>query len=97
LRDVRCCFFVIARGVAARIQNLARRRELVNNSGHERAIGHSATRGRNGRQPRRSTRRVFAIAVAAFLLLFMWKAPPWLMVVFCALGGEALSLAVFGH
>lgn len=39
----------------------------------------------------------FAIAVAAFLLLFMWKAPPWLVVVFCALGGEALSLAAFGH
>ena len=38
-----------------------------------------------------------AIAVAAFLLRFMRKASPWLVVVFCALGGEALSLAAFGH
>jgi chromate transporter len=30
----------------------------------------------------------FALAAAAFLLLFMWKAPPWLVVVLCALGGE---------
>ncbi len=32
----------------------------------------------------------FALAAAAFLLLFMWKTPPWLVVVFCAIGGEAL-------
>jgi chromate transporter len=40
--------------------------------------------------------RDFALAVAAFLLLFMWKTPPWLVVVFCALGGEALSLLPLG-
>ena len=30
-------------------------------------------------------------------LLFMWKTPPWLVVVFCAIGGEALTLLPFGH
>jgi chromate transporter len=39
----------------------------------------------------------FALGVAAFLLLFMWKTPPWLVVLFCAIGGEVLSLAPFGH
>jgi chromate transporter len=39
----------------------------------------------------------FALGVAVFLLLFMWKTPPWLAVVFCAIGGEALSLLPFGH
>jgi chromate transporter len=39
----------------------------------------------------------FALAVAAFLLLFMWKTPPWLVVIFCAIGGEALALLPFGH
>jgi chromate transporter len=39
----------------------------------------------------------FALGVAAFLLLFMWKAPPWLVVVFCAVGGEVLSVVPFGH
>jgi chromate transporter len=29
----------------------------------------------------------FALGSAAFLLLFMWKTPPWLVVVACALGG----------
>jgi chromate transporter len=38
----------------------------------------------------------FALGVAAFLLLFMWKTPPWLVVVFCAIGGEALALIRFG-
>jgi chromate transporter len=33
----------------------------------------------------------FALAVAAFLLLFMWQAPPWLVVVLCALGGAAIA------
>jgi chromate transporter len=33
----------------------------------------------------------FALAAAAFLMLFMWQTPPWLVVVFCALGGAALS------
>jgi chromate transporter len=34
----------------------------------------------------------FALASAAFLLLFMWKTPPWLVVVLCALGGALMSL-----
>jgi chromate transporter len=33
----------------------------------------------------------FALAAAAFLLLFMWKTPPWLVVVLCALGGAAIA------
>ena len=33
----------------------------------------------------------FALASAAFLLLFMWRTPPWLVVVSCALGGAALA------
>jgi chromate transporter len=33
----------------------------------------------------------FALGVAAFLLLFMWQTPPWLVVVLCAVGGAALS------
>ena len=28
----------------------------------------------------------FALAIAAFLLLFMWQTPPWLVVILCALG-----------
>jgi chromate transporter len=39
----------------------------------------------------------FALGVAAFLLLYMWKTPPWLVVVFCALGGAALTLVPFGQ
>jgi chromate transporter len=27
----------------------------------------------------------YALAIAAFLLLFMWQTPPWLVVVLCAL------------
>ena len=34
----------------------------------------------------------FALASVAFLLLFMWKTPPWLVVVLCALGGALISL-----
>src|ERR1700692_1700289 len=34
----------------------------------------------------------FGLGAAAFLLLLMWKTPPWLVVLICALGGEALSL-----
>lgn len=41
--------------------------------------------------------RDFALGLAAFLLLFMWKTPPWLVVLFCALGAEALSLLPLGH
>ncbi|MPZ38942.1 MAG: chromate efflux transporter [Rhizobiales bacterium] len=33
----------------------------------------------------------YALAVVAFLLLFMWQTPPWLVVLLCALGGSALS------
>ena len=33
----------------------------------------------------------FALVAAGFLLLFIWKTPPWLVVVFCAIGGEALA------
>ncbi len=34
----------------------------------------------------------FALAAAAFLLLFMWKTPPWLVVILCALGGAVLGI-----
>jgi chromate transporter len=33
----------------------------------------------------------FALAAAAFLLLFMWQTPPWLVVVLSAIGGAALA------
>jgi chromate transporter len=33
----------------------------------------------------------FALAAAAFLLLFMWQAPPWLVVVLSALGGAVIT------
>ena len=36
--------------------------------------------------------RDFALAVAAFLLLFMWQTPQWLVVVFCALAGAGIAL-----
>jgi chromate transporter len=39
----------------------------------------------------------FALGVAAFLLLFMWKTPPWLVVAFCAVGGAALTFVPFGQ
>jgi chromate transporter len=34
----------------------------------------------------------FALAAAAFLLLFMWHVPPWLVVILCAAGGAVLGL-----
>lgn len=34
----------------------------------------------------------FALAAAAFLLLFMWRAPPWLVVVLSAIAGGAISV-----
>jgi chromate transporter len=34
----------------------------------------------------------FALAVAAFLLLFMWQTPPWLVVILSAAAGAAVSL-----
>ncbi len=37
------------------------------------------------------TAKDYALAAAAFLLLFMWQLPPWLVVVLCALGGWGLS------
>jgi chromate transporter len=33
----------------------------------------------------------FALGAVAFLLLFMWKTPPWLVVILCALGGAILA------
>jgi chromate transporter len=39
----------------------------------------------------------FLLGAAAFLLLFMWKTPPWLVVIFCAIGGEALPLLPLGR
>jgi len=35
--------------------------------------------------------RDFALAAAAFLLLFMWQTPPWLVVVLSALGGALVA------
>jgi chromate transporter len=35
--------------------------------------------------------RDFALAVAAFVVLFVWRAPPWLVVALCAIAGAALS------
>ena len=35
--------------------------------------------------------RDFALALAAFLLLAVWKVPPWLVVVLCAAGGAVLG------
>jgi len=34
----------------------------------------------------------FAVAIAAFLLLFMWRTPPWLVVILCAAAGEAIAV-----
>jgi len=39
----------------------------------------------------------FALGVVAFLLLFMWRTPPWLVVVVCGVGGAALTLVPFGQ
>jgi chromate transporter len=36
--------------------------------------------------------RDFALACAAFLLLFMWQTAPWLVVMLCAAGGAALAM-----
>jgi len=33
----------------------------------------------------------FALGVGAFLLLFMWKTPPWLVVILCAIGGALIA------
>jgi chromate transporter len=34
----------------------------------------------------------FALVIAAFLLLFMWQTPPWLVVVLCAVAGAIVPL-----
>ncbi len=34
----------------------------------------------------------FALAVAAFLLLFMWQTPPWIVVILSALGGALIAV-----
>jgi chromate transporter len=33
----------------------------------------------------------FALAAADFALLYLWKAPPWLVVVLSAVAGQALA------
>ena len=33
----------------------------------------------------------FGLAAVAFLLLFLWRTPPWLVVILCAVGGELLA------
>lgn len=38
-----------------------------------------------------TSRADFALGVGAFLLLFMWKTPPWLVVILCALGGVLIA------
>jgi chromate transporter len=37
------------------------------------------------------TKADYGLACAAFLLLFMWKTPPWLVVMLSALGGEVVQ------
>ncbi|MBZ6076386.1 chromate efflux transporter [Microvirga puerhi] len=34
----------------------------------------------------------FDLAAAAFLMLFMWRTPPWMVVVLCAVAGEVISI-----
>ncbi len=33
----------------------------------------------------------YVIALAAFVMLFMWQAPPWLVVILCAAAGAAVG------
>lgn len=33
----------------------------------------------------------FALAAAALVMLAVWKAPPWLVVIVCAVGGTGLA------
>ncbi|QPC95827.1 chromate efflux transporter [Mesorhizobium sp. INR15] len=35
--------------------------------------------------------RDFVLAAVAFLLLFLWRFPPWLVVILCAIGGAVLA------
>jgi chromate transporter len=39
------------------------------------------------------TKADFGLAAVAFLLLFLWRTPPWLVVVFCAAAGQLLAVA----
>ncbi|MEH2469160.1 chromate transporter [Nitrobacteraceae bacterium AZCC 2161] len=39
------------------------------------------------------TKADFALAAVAFLLLFLWRTPPWLVVLLCAAGGQVLPMA----
>ena len=34
----------------------------------------------------------FGLAAVAFLLLFLWRTPPWLVVILCAAGGQLLAV-----
>ena len=38
-----------------------------------------------------STKADFGLAAFAFLLLFLWRTPPWLVVILCAAGGQLLA------
>jgi len=38
-----------------------------------------------------TNRADFALAIAAFLLLFVWQIPPWLVVTLSALGGGVIA------
>ena len=38
-----------------------------------------------------TSRADFALAILAFLLLYLWKTPPWLVVLLCALAGGAIG------
>jgi chromate transporter len=39
------------------------------------------------------TKADFGLAAVAFLLLFLWRTPPWLVVVLCAAAGQLLAVA----
>jgi len=39
------------------------------------------------------TRADFGLAAVAFLLLYLWRTPPWLVVILCAAAGELLAVA----
>ena len=39
-----------------------------------------------------STKADFGLAAFAFLLLFLWRTPPWLVVILCAAGGQLLAV-----
>jgi chromate transporter len=40
------------------------------------------------------TKADFGLAAVAFLLLLLWRTPPWLVVVLCAAGGQLLAVAL---